>query len=138
MSFLNTSQDWLILQISLASRRVSHMESHWRMIVDAAKFNTPSQRGSHYQLHQACFSTAQTFSRLEAWSGYQLPSHSWLCTVTLHFFSGPSLRCSGTSSLYVLICHEILSSLSILCNFDYNSEPLLSQACHQTTQKPIF
>jgi ABC-type glycerol-3-phosphate transport system permease component len=40
LAFVNTSQDWLILQISLASLRVSHMASHWRMIVDATKFNT--------------------------------------------------------------------------------------------------
>jgi hypothetical protein len=38
LDFFNTSQDWLILQISLASLRVAHMDSHWRMIVDAAKF----------------------------------------------------------------------------------------------------
>jgi hypothetical protein len=40
LAFVNTSQDWLILQISLASLRVAHMASHWRMIVDVAKFNT--------------------------------------------------------------------------------------------------
>jgi hypothetical protein len=39
LAFVNTSQDWLILQISLASLRVAHMASHWRMTVDAAKFN---------------------------------------------------------------------------------------------------
>jgi hypothetical protein len=42
MAFVNTSQDWLILQISLASLRVAHMASHWRMTVDAAKFNSRS------------------------------------------------------------------------------------------------
>jgi hypothetical protein len=40
LAFVNTSQDWLILQISLASLRVAHMASHWRMTVDAAKFNS--------------------------------------------------------------------------------------------------
>jgi hypothetical protein len=39
MAFVNTSQDWLNLQISLASLRVAHMASHWRMTVDVAKFN---------------------------------------------------------------------------------------------------
>jgi hypothetical protein len=39
LSFVNTLQDWLILQISLARLRVAHMASHWRMTVDAAKFN---------------------------------------------------------------------------------------------------
>jgi hypothetical protein len=39
LDFVNTSQDWLILQISLASLRVAHMASHWRMTIDAAKFN---------------------------------------------------------------------------------------------------
>jgi hypothetical protein len=37
--FFNTSQDWLILQISLASLRVPHMASHWRMTINVAKFN---------------------------------------------------------------------------------------------------
>ena len=83
MAFVNTSQDWLILQMSLASLRVAHMASHWRMIVDVAKFNTPSQRGSHSQPHQYFLSATQTISRSEAWSGYQLPSNLWLCTVTL-------------------------------------------------------
>jgi hypothetical protein len=36
LAFVNTSQDWLI---SLASLRVAHMASHWRMTVDVAKFN---------------------------------------------------------------------------------------------------
>jgi hypothetical protein len=138
LDFVNTSQDGLILQISLASLRVGHMASHWRMIVNAAKFNTPSQRGSHSQPHQAYLSDAQTVLRLEAWSGYRLPARSWICTVTLQFFSGPSLGCSGTSCQYVLDCHEILGSLSILCNFDYHSESPLSRSCHQATQKPIF
>jgi hypothetical protein len=138
LAFVNTSQDWLILQISLASLRVAHMASHWRMTVDAAKFKTPSQRGSPYQPHQACLSVAQTVSRSEAWSGYQLPARSWLCTVTLQFFSRPSLECSGTSCQYVLTCREIPGSLSVLCNFDCHSEPSSSRACHQTTQKPIF
>jgi hypothetical protein len=40
LAFVNTSQDWLILQISLASLRVAHMASHWRMTIDDAKFNT--------------------------------------------------------------------------------------------------
>jgi hypothetical protein len=40
LAFVNTSQDWLILQISLASLRVAHMASHWRMTDDVAKFNT--------------------------------------------------------------------------------------------------
>jgi hypothetical protein len=83
LAFVNTSQDWLILQISLASLRVAHMASHWRMAVVATKFNTPSQRGSHSQPHQACLLAAQTVSRSEAWSGYQLPARSWLCIVTL-------------------------------------------------------
>jgi hypothetical protein len=39
LAFVNTSQDWLILQISLASLRVAHMASHWRITADAAKFN---------------------------------------------------------------------------------------------------
>jgi hypothetical protein len=39
LDFANTSQDWLILQISLASLRVAHLASHWKMIVDAARFN---------------------------------------------------------------------------------------------------
>jgi hypothetical protein len=39
LAFVNASQDWFILQISLASLRVAHMESHWRMTVDASKFN---------------------------------------------------------------------------------------------------
>jgi hypothetical protein len=39
LAFVNTSQDWLILQNSLASLRVAHMASHWGMTVDAAKFN---------------------------------------------------------------------------------------------------
>jgi hypothetical protein len=95
------------------------MASHWRMTVDAAKFNTPSQRGSHSQPHQACLSAAQTISRSEAWSRYQLPARLWLCTVTSQFFSVPSLECSGASCQYVLTCHEISGSLSILCNFDY-------------------
>jgi hypothetical protein len=43
LDFVNTSQDGLILQISLSSLTVAHMASHWRMVVDAAKFNTPSQ-----------------------------------------------------------------------------------------------
>jgi hypothetical protein len=43
LAFVNTSQDWLILQISLASLKVAHMASHWRMTVDAAKFNTGGQ-----------------------------------------------------------------------------------------------
>jgi hypothetical protein len=138
LAFVNTSQDWLILQISLASLRVAHMASHWIMNVDAAKFNTPSQRGSHSQPHQACLSAAQTVSRSEAWSRYQLPARSWICTVSLQFFSGPSLGCSGASWKYVLTCCEILGSLSILCNFEYYSQPPSSRACHQTTQKPIF
>jgi hypothetical protein len=78
------------------------MASHWRMIVDAAKFNTPSQRGSHSQPHQACLLVVQTVSMAKAWSGYQLPAHSWLCIITLQFFFGPSLGCSGTSCQYVL------------------------------------
>jgi hypothetical protein len=114
------------------------MASHWIMIVDATKFNTPSQRGSHSYPHEACLSAAQIVSRLEAWLGYHLPTRSWLCTVTLQFFSGLSLGCSGTSCQYVLTCCEIPGSLSILCNFDYHSEPSLSRACHQTTQKPFF
>jgi hypothetical protein len=40
LAFVNTSQDWLILQISLASLKVAHTASHWRIVVDAAKFNT--------------------------------------------------------------------------------------------------
>jgi hypothetical protein len=67
LDFVNTSQDWLILQISLASLRVDHMASHSRMTIDAAKFNTPSQRGSHSHPHQACLSAAQTVLRSEAW-----------------------------------------------------------------------
>jgi hypothetical protein len=39
LAFVNTSQDWLILQISLASLGVAHMASHWRITVDDAKFN---------------------------------------------------------------------------------------------------
>jgi hypothetical protein len=39
LNFFNASQDWLILQIPLASLRLAHMASHWRMIVDAVKFN---------------------------------------------------------------------------------------------------
>jgi hypothetical protein len=39
MAFANTSQDWLILQISMDSLRVAHMASHWRINVDADKFN---------------------------------------------------------------------------------------------------
>jgi hypothetical protein len=138
LAFVNTSQHWLILQISLVSLRVAHMASHWRMTIDVAKFNTASQRGSHSQPHQACLSTEQIVSRSEAWLGYQLPYRSWLCTITLQFFFGPSLGCSGTSCQYVLTCCEILGSLSVLCNFDYHSEPPLSRACLQTTQKPIF
>jgi hypothetical protein len=138
LAFVNTSQDWLILQISLASLRVAHMASHWTMSVDATKFNTRSQRGSHSQPHHACLSVAQTVSMEKAWLGYQLPAHSWLCTVTLQFFFGPSLSCSGTSCQYVLTYHEILGSLSVLCNLDYHSEPPSSRACHQTIQKPIF
>jgi hypothetical protein len=49
LAFVNTSQDWLILQISLASLRVAHMASHCRMTTDATKLNTPSQQGSHSQ-----------------------------------------------------------------------------------------
>ena len=108
------------------------MTSHWRMTVDATKFNTTSQQ------HQGCLLAAQTVLRSEAWSGYQLPARLWICTITLQFFSGPSLGCSGTSCQYVLTCREIPGSLSILCNFDYHNEPPLSRACHQTTQKPIF
>jgi hypothetical protein len=61
------------------------MASHWRMTVDVAKFNTPSQRGSHSQPHQACFAAAQTVSKAMAWSRYQLPARSWLYTVALQF-----------------------------------------------------
>ena len=114
------------------------MALHWRMIVDAAKFNTPSQQGSHSQPHQACLSAAQIVSMAMAWSRYQLHTRSWLCIVALQFFSGPSLRCSGTSCQYVLTFHEISGSLLILCNFDYHSEPPSSQTCHQTTQQLIF
>jgi hypothetical protein len=114
------------------------MASHWRMTVDASKFNTPSQRGSHSQPHQACLSTTQIISMEKAWSGYQLPSRSWLCTVTLQFFSGPSLGCSGTSCQYVLTSRETPSSLSVLSNFDCHSEPPSSRACHQPTQKTNF
>jgi len=39
MEFVNTSQYYLILQTSLASLRVAHMSSHWRMTIDVAKFN---------------------------------------------------------------------------------------------------
>jgi hypothetical protein len=87
------------------------MASHWRMTADAAKFNTPSQRGSHSQPHQACLLAAQTVSMAMALSGYQLPACSWLCTVGLWFFSGPILDCSGTSCQYVLTCCEIPGSL---------------------------
>jgi hypothetical protein len=90
------------------------MASHWRMIVDDDKFNTPSQQGSHSHIHQAFLSAAQIVLMSEAWSGYQLPSRSWICIVTLHFFSGPSLRCSSTLCQYVLTCCEISGSLSIL------------------------
>jgi hypothetical protein len=45
LAFVDTSQDWLILQISLASLKVAHMASHWRMTVDAANFNTQSVTG---------------------------------------------------------------------------------------------
>jgi hypothetical protein len=137
-AFFNTSQDSLILQISLDSLRVAHMASYWRMTVDAAKFNTPSQRGSHYHPHQACLSAAQIVLRWEAWSGYQLLARSWICTVTLQFFSGTSLGYSGTSCQYVLFCREILGSLSILCNIDYHSEPPSSRAYHQITQNFFF
>jgi hypothetical protein len=109
--FFNTSQDWLILQISLASLRLSHIASHLRMTIDATKFNTPFQRGIHSHPHQAFLSVAQIVLRSEAWSGYQLPARLWLCIVTLQFFSGPSLRCSGTSCQYILTCHEISGSL---------------------------
>ena len=109
------------------------MASHWRMTIDAAKFNTPSQRGSLSQLHQACLSAAQTISMAMAWSRYQLPARSWLCTIALQFFSRPSLGYSGTSCQYVLTCREIPASLSILRNFDYHSEPPSSRVCHQTT-----
>ena len=40
LDFVNTSQDWLILQITLARMRVAHMASHWRTTIDAAKFNS--------------------------------------------------------------------------------------------------
>jgi hypothetical protein len=53
LAFVNTSQDWLILQISLASLRVAHMASHWRMIFDAAKLTLPLSEGvilSHTKL----------------------------------------------------------------------------------------
>jgi hypothetical protein len=133
LDFVDTSQDWLILQISLSSLRVAHMASHWRMTIDATKFNTPPQRGNHSQPYEAYLSAAQIVSRSKAWSGYQLPAPSWLCTITLQFFSGPSLECSGTSCQYVLTYREISGSLSILCNFDYHSEPPSSRACHQTT-----
>jgi hypothetical protein len=48
LAFVNTSQDWLILQISLANLRVAHMASHWRMTIDVAKFNTNSLFPANY------------------------------------------------------------------------------------------
>ena len=46
LDFFNTSQYWLILQISLASLEVAHMASHWRMTVVATKFNTLDLEGN--------------------------------------------------------------------------------------------
>jgi hypothetical protein len=61
------------------------MATHWRMNVDAMKFNTPSQQGSDSKPHQSCLSVAQIVSRSDSWSRYQVPAHSWLCIITLHF-----------------------------------------------------
>jgi hypothetical protein len=53
LAFVNTSQDWLILQISLASLRVAHMASHWRMTAMMPNLTLPLNEGvilSHTKL----------------------------------------------------------------------------------------
>ena len=92
-----------------------------RMPHDAAKINTPSQRGRHSLPCQACLGSRRTSPQAKAWSKYLLSALLSGHTIDGWHLSEPYLGGSDTASRCASTCHGIQDFQRVLHSFGYRT-----------------